>query len=39
MAIIGDLGGDGALQDREVVGDAPNLGAAAGVDPTGHCSH
>jgi class 3 adenylate cyclase/predicted ATPase len=25
MAIIGDLGGDGALEDREVIGDAPNL--------------
>jgi class 3 adenylate cyclase len=25
MAIIGDLSGDGALQDREVIGDAPNL--------------
>ena len=25
MAIIGDLSGDGALQDREVIGDAPSL--------------
>lgn len=25
MAIIGDLGGGGALQDREIVGDPPNL--------------
>jgi class 3 adenylate cyclase len=25
MAIIGDLSGDGALQHREVIGDAPNL--------------
>ena len=25
MAIIGDLGEDGALRDREIVGDAPNL--------------
>ena len=25
MAIIGDLSGDGALQDREIIGDAPNL--------------
>jgi class 3 adenylate cyclase/predicted ATPase/ABC-type transport system involved in cytochrome c biogenesis ATPase subunit len=25
MAIIGDLSGDGTLQDREVIGDAPNL--------------
>jgi len=25
MAIIGDLSGGGALQDREVIGDAPNL--------------
>jgi DNA-binding winged helix-turn-helix (wHTH) protein/predicted ATPase len=25
LAIIGDLSGDGALHDREVIGDAPNL--------------
>jgi predicted ATPase/class 3 adenylate cyclase len=25
MAIIGDFSGDGALQDREIIGDAPNL--------------
>ena len=25
MAIIGDISGDGALQDREIIGDAPNL--------------
>ena len=40
MAIIGDLGGDGALQDREVIGDAPNLAGRLQLSiPTGYCRH
>src|SRR6516165_6236836 len=40
MAIIGDLSGDGALQDREVIGDAPNLAGRLQLSiPTGYCRH
>ena len=39
MAIIGDFGGDGALRDREIIGDAPNLAGGCSCYATGHRRH